>query len=82
MFVSRAIALIKATVSAKVLGVTEMVLNLYFYKSLQPWRCQRRSVSGWTMNSACFQVRTTWPVTPGACDPFWYRQAVSPVAAG
>ena len=55
---SLAICLIKATVSWDILGVREAARDLYFQKSLKPWRCQRNSVSGWTMNSACFQVRT------------------------
>jgi len=55
---SLAISLINAMVSAEILGLAEVALDLYFHKSLKPWRCQRRSVSGWTRNSACFQVRT------------------------
>jgi len=46
------------TVSCDILGMREAALDLYFQKSLKPRRCHRRSVSGWTMNKACFQVRT------------------------
>jgi hypothetical protein len=38
--------------------VIEVALDLYFHKSLKPWRGPRSSVSGWTMNSVCFQVWT------------------------
>jgi hypothetical protein len=40
--------LIKATVSAESFGLEEAALDLSFQYSLNPWRCQRRSVSGWT----------------------------------
>ena len=53
-----AISLINATVSAGIFGLAEAALDLYFQYSLNPWRCHRRSVSGWKMKSACFQVRT------------------------
>jgi len=43
---SLAISSIKATVSAEILGVAEVALDLYLQKSLKPWRCHRRSVSG------------------------------------
>jgi len=36
--------LIKVTVSWAILGLREAALDLYFHKSLKPWRCQRRSV--------------------------------------
>jgi hypothetical protein len=41
---SLAISRIKATVSWEILGVAEVALDLYFHKSLKPWRCHRRSV--------------------------------------
>jgi len=43
---SLAISLIKSTVCWEILGAREAALDLYFQKSLKPWRCQRRSVSG------------------------------------
>ncbi len=52
-----AISLIKATVSAEIFGLADAALDLYFQYSLNPWRCHRRSVSGWMMKSACFHVR-------------------------
>src|SRR5215467_10489150 len=39
---SLAISRIKATVSWEILGVGEGALDLYFQKSLKPWRCHRR----------------------------------------
>ncbi len=54
---SLAICCIKATASWEILDLREVALDLYFQKSLKPWRCQRSSVSGWTMKSTCFQVR-------------------------
>jgi hypothetical protein len=33
--------LIKEIVSWEILGVIEVALDLYFQKSLKPWRCQR-----------------------------------------
>src|SRR5258706_567504 len=53
-----AISLIKATVSADIFGLEDAALNLYFQNRRNPWRCHRRSVSGWTMKRACFQART------------------------
>ncbi len=53
-----AISLIKATVSAGIFGLEDAALDLYFQNRRNPWRCHRSSVSGWTMNRACFQVRT------------------------
>src|SRR5215470_12711608 len=38
---SLAISLIKATVSGEILGVRVAALDLYFQKSLKPWRCHR-----------------------------------------
>jgi hypothetical protein len=38
---SLAICCIKATVSAEILGVADMALDLYFHKSLKPWRGPR-----------------------------------------
>jgi hypothetical protein len=35
---------LKATVSWEILGVGEAALDLYFQKSLKPWRCHRISV--------------------------------------
>lgn len=54
-----AISLIKAMVSAGIFGVEDAALDLYFQKSRNPRRCQRRSVSGLTMKSACFHVSDT-----------------------
>src|SRR5258708_9104067 len=44
-------------VSVGIFGLGDTALDLYFQKSRNPGRCHR-SVSGWTMKSACFQVRT------------------------
>ena len=38
---SLAISLINAIVSAEILGVADMALDLYFHQSLKPRRCQR-----------------------------------------
>ena len=42
-----AISLINATASTEIFGLADAALDLYFQYSLNPWRCQRRSVSGW-----------------------------------
>jgi len=52
-----AISLMKATVSAEIFGLADAALDVYFQYSLNPWRCHRKSVSGWMMKSACFHVR-------------------------
>ena len=52
-----AISMIKATVSAGIFGLEDAALDLYFQNRRNPWRCHRRSVSGWTMKSACFHAR-------------------------
>jgi len=36
----------------------DVAFDFCLQKRRKPWRCQRRSVSGWTMTSACFHVRT------------------------
>lgn len=39
--------------------VWKKLRRIYTSKTVaHPWRCHRRSVSGWTMNRTCFQVRT------------------------
>ena len=57
---SLAISWIKATVSWEILGVREVALDLYFQKSLKPWRCQREPRL-WLDNKQC--------LLPGANDP-------------
>ena len=52
-----AISLISATFSAAIFGLGAADLDLYLQYSLNPWRCHRRSVSGWTINRACFHAR-------------------------
>src|SRR6266566_9241534 len=52
-----AISLIKVTVSAGIFGLEDAALDLYFQNRRNPWRCHRKSVSGWTMKSACFHAR-------------------------
>src|SRR5262249_49676263 len=48
-------------------------LDLYFQKSLNPWRCQRSNVAGWTMTRALCNRRssTTGPEAIGLrCGAF------------
>ena len=59
-----AISLINPTVSADIFGLEEAALDVYFQNSRNPWRCQRRSVSGWIMKSACFQVEPSLREVP------------------
>jgi hypothetical protein len=49
---------IKEMVSCEMLGVREAAFDLYFHKSLKPWRGPRNSVCGWTRTRACFQAPT------------------------
>jgi hypothetical protein len=53
-----AISLINAIVSVATLGLAVLAFDLYLQKRRNPSRCQRRRVSGWTIKSACLQVRT------------------------
>jgi len=52
-----AISLIKAIVLSESFGFLSRALDLCFQNTRKSSRCQRRSVSGWTRKSACFQVR-------------------------
>jgi hypothetical protein len=53
-----AISLMKATVSRDILGLRARTFDLRLQNRRYASRCQRRSVSGWMIKSACFQVRT------------------------
>jgi hypothetical protein len=53
-----AISLINLIVSCESLGLLERAFDVCLQNTRKSSRCQRRSVSGWTIKSACFQVRT------------------------
>ena len=53
-----AISLIKAMVSANTFACVDFGFDFCLQKRRKPRRCQHRSVSGCTMKSACFHVRT------------------------
>jgi len=53
-----AMSLIKAMVSADTFACVDFGFDFCLQKRRKPRRCQRRSVSGCTMKSACFHVRT------------------------
>jgi len=54
-----AISLIKTIVSGESFGFLERAFDLCFQNKRKSSRCQRRSVSGWTIKSACFQDGTS-----------------------
>jgi len=53
-----AICLIKIMSSGASFGLGEVPFDLRFQNQRNPSRCQRKSVSGWTMKRACFHVWT------------------------
>ncbi len=53
-----AISLINVMVSCERLGLLERAFDLCFQNTPKSSPCQRRSVSGWTIKSACFQALT------------------------
>src|SRR5260370_25936434 len=53
-----AISLINVMVSCDSLGLLEPAFDVCFQNTRKSSRCQRTSVSGWMIKSACFQVRT------------------------
>ena len=75
---SLAISCIKATVSAEIFGVGEVALDLYFQKSLKPWRCQREPRLWLNDEKRLFPVphhscqqEQEHPVRPGTGRPFY-----------
>ena len=68
-----AISLINVIVSCESLGLLERAFDLCFQNTRKSSRCQRRSVSGCTIKSACFQVRTILARnTRSTRSVFWY----------
>ena len=74
---SLAISWIKATVSAEIFGAAEVALDLYFQKSLKPWRCHREPRL-WLNNEQHLLPGSYYPgqkheehaVRPGTSRPF------------